>query len=68
MDTSAVATATAWASMQAATTRQAVEIAMLRQQAQSERSVIALLEAGTEAGKAPPPPPEGQGLHVDLEA
>jgi hypothetical protein len=66
MDVSAVGIATNWAQAQAAQTGQAVEIAMLRQQAQAERSLVALLETAVEAGKAPPPAPDGQGQAVDL--
>jgi hypothetical protein len=65
MDVSAPAIAAQWAQAQAAQTRQTLEIAMLRQQADAERSIVALLEGSVEAAKAPPPP-EGQGRHVDV--
>jgi hypothetical protein len=66
MDVSAVGIATNWAQARSEGTRQAVEIAMLRQQAQADRSLVALLEASVEAGKTPPRAPEGQGRAVDL--
>lgn len=66
MDVSAAGIATTWASAQAAQTGQAMEIAMLRQQAQAEQSLVALLESAVEAAKAPPPAPDGQGQVVDL--
>jgi hypothetical protein len=65
MDVSAVGIATKWAQAQAAQTGQAVEIAMLRQQAQADQSLVALLETAVDAAKASPPPPEGQGRNVD---
>jgi hypothetical protein len=66
MDVSAAGIATNWAQAQAAQAGQAVEIAMLRQHAQAERSLVALLETAVETAKAPPPAPDGQGRNVDL--
>jgi hypothetical protein len=65
MDTSAVGIATAFVQSRAEGTRQTLEIALLRRQAEADRSVVALLEAGIDAAKAPPPAPEGQGANVD---
>jgi hypothetical protein len=65
MDVSTVGLASAWANAQASATRQALEIAMLRQQAEADRGVVALLEAGVNGATAAPPPPEGQGRVVD---
>jgi len=67
MDTSAVGLARTFAVTQAAQTRQNFEIAMLRQQAQSEQSLVQMLEQSLEATAPPPPAPEGQGRHVDIQ-
>jgi hypothetical protein len=60
-----VGLASAWATSQAAATRQTLGIAMVRQQAEADRSLVALLEAGVDSAKATAPPPEGQGRIVD---
>jgi hypothetical protein len=65
MDASTGGIATAFAQAKAADTQHALSIAMLRQQALTERSLVTLLEAGADAGRDPPPAPEGQGQHVD---
>ena len=65
MNVSAVGLASAWATAQASATRQTLEMAMLRQQAETDRRVVGLLEASAEAAKALPAPPEGQGQLVD---
>jgi hypothetical protein len=68
MDVSATGIATTLAVTRAAATQQAMETVMLRQQAQAEQGLVQLLETAVEAGKSPPPAPEGQGQHVDIRA
>jgi hypothetical protein len=68
MDVSTVGIATTWAETRAATTLQAIEIAMLRQQEQADRSLVQLLDQAVEAGKTPAAAPAGQGQHIDIQA
>ncbi|MGF7053210.1 hypothetical protein GGC47_002395 [Bosea sp. OAE752] len=53
-------------SMQSASTQQALGTEMLRQNAEAERGVVAMLEQGAEQAKAVLP--AGQGLRVDRTA
>lgn len=53
-------------SMQSASTQQALGTEMLRQNAEAERGVVAMLEQGAEQAKAVLP--AGQGLQVDRMA
>ncbi|CAM5773555.1 hypothetical protein [Bosea minatitlanensis] len=59
----AAALAQSLAAMQAASTQQALSLAMLRQSAAADRGVVALLEQGAEQAKAVLP--AGQGQQVD---
>jgi hypothetical protein len=68
MDVSTVGIATTWAETRAAAAQQALEVAMLRQQAQADRSLVPLLEEAVEAGKSPAVAPAGQGRHIDIQA
>jgi hypothetical protein len=66
MDLSSVGVATAWAQTRAAAAQQAIGIAMLRERARSEQSLVHLLEKGVEAGKSPPAAGQRQGGTVDI--
>ncbi len=52
--------------MQAASTQQALNLEMIRQNAQADRGIVALLEQGVEQSGAVLP--AGQGQQVDLTA
>jgi hypothetical protein len=60
--------AATWAATRSDSSRQAVDLSMLKQQAKAEESVVELLESAAEQGKPPAPPPPGQGRHVDVRA
>ncbi|WP_449254719.1 hypothetical protein [Bosea sp. (in: a-proteobacteria)] len=59
----AAALARSLAMMQAASTQQALSVAMLRQSAAADRGVVTLFEQGAEQAKAALP--AGQGQQVD---
>ena len=55
-----------WAAARVDSADQAVQTALLKNEAQSEQSTAELVaQAGAERG---PPPPPGQGQHVDKRA
>ena len=62
----AVSLATSIVSMQAASTRQALSVEMLKQNAQAEQGIVAMLQQGVEQAKATLP--AGQGALVDRNA
>ncbi len=68
MNVSSAGIASSWSAARASATQTAVETALLKQQAKTEESVVALLEPAVEAAKASVPPPPGQGIHVDVKA
>jgi hypothetical protein len=57
-----------WAATRPDSSRQAVDLSMLKQQAKAEEGVVELLESAAEQKKSPAPPPPGQGRHVDVRA
>ena len=62
----AAAIAQSLVSMQSASTQQALNVEMLRQNAEADRSVVTMLEQGVEQAKATLP--AGQGQQVDRMA
>ena len=62
----AVSLATSIVSMQAASTRQALSVEMLKQNAQADQGIVAMLQQGVEQAKATLP--AGQGALVDRTA
>ena len=64
MNAPPVGIASAWSTIRADAVQQALEIAVLRQQAKADKTVLDMIETAAEAG--PPPAPEGQGRQVDL--
>ncbi len=57
-----------WSSMRADPKSQAVQYAVLAQQARAEQGVVNLVEKAVQTERAPPPPPPGQGRVVDVRA
>jgi hypothetical protein len=68
MNVTSAGIASSWAATRADSAQQAVEIAMLKQQATAEQGVVQLMEVAVETAKTPAPPPPGQGRHVDVQA
>lgn len=68
MNVSSAGLSSSWTTQKPDSTQIAADVAMLKQQAQTEEGVVALVEAAAEAPKTPAPPPPGQGRHVDVQA
>jgi hypothetical protein len=66
MNTPPVGIASAWSTLRMDAVQQALETAVLKQQAKADEAVIAMVDRAT-AGAAPAPP-EGQGRMVDIRA
>jgi hypothetical protein len=64
MNTSPVGIANAWSSIRADAAQQALALAVVKQQAQAQEAVVAMIDRASET--APPPAPEGQGRKVDV--
>jgi hypothetical protein len=64
MTTSPLGIASAWSTLRADAVQQALEIAVIKQQAKAQEAVVAMIDRATES--APPPAPEGQGRAVDV--
>jgi hypothetical protein len=62
--TSPTGIASAWLAVKTDATQQAVQLSMLKQQAEVERSLGQLVEQAVE--ERAPPAPEGQGGQVDI--
>ncbi len=68
MSVSSAGIASTWAATRRDSTQQAVDMAVLKQQAKAEESVVQLVETAAEPARTPAPPPPGQGRHVDVQA
>lgn len=67
--TSTAGIAASWTAARQDAGRQAMEIAMVKSQADAERAVAEMVDETARAGReASPPPPPGQGRYVDVRA
>ncbi len=66
MSDTSLAIAQSFAAMQAASTRQALQTEMVKQQASSDQALVELLQQAAEQQKAALP--EGQGGNLDVTA
>ena len=64
MDASPVGIVSTWWSLRMDAVQQALEIAVLKQQAKADEAVIAMIDRAA----AGAPPPEGQGRRIDVRA
>jgi hypothetical protein len=63
MNALSVGVARAWSTIRADAVQQALEIAVLKQQAKAGEAVVKMVDRA--AGDGSPPPPDGQGREVD---
>ncbi len=56
----------AWSAARDAGASPAVEVAVVKQAAEAEQAVVAMIDEAARATERPSPPPPGQGRYVDV--